>query len=53
MWEVQATSRGQQSPQNLVPYQPTVLTNLFLQQGFVTSQPQPGQAIHPPPTFLS
>jgi len=34
MWESQAASRGQQSPQNLEPYQLEVVTNPFPQQGF-------------------
>jgi len=31
MWEAQATSRGQQLPQNPMPSQPVVLTNPFPQ----------------------
>lgn len=48
MWEAQATFRGQKLPQNPTPSQLAVLTNTFPQQGFVASQPQPGQAAHPP-----
>ena len=48
MWEAQAASKGQQSPRNHVPSQPIMLTNPFPQQGFVATQPQLGQASHPP-----
>lgn len=54
MWETQVASRGQQSPQNLVPPHPVMLTNPFPQQGFVAAQPQLGQATHlPQPSSLS
>ena len=48
MWEAQAASRGQQSPQNLTPSQLEVLINIFAQKVFFSSQPQPGEASHPP-----
>jgi len=37
MWEAQAASRGQKSPQNPMPSQLAVLTNPFPEQEFVAS----------------